>query len=99
MPEEINRLVSEAITNYFFTTSVVANENMRCSGISEEIIFFIGNTKIDTLLRNRSKFLKPKLWDEIGLKDNEFIMMTLHRPTNVDKDEKLYSLIARNHRS
>ncbi len=93
MPEEINRLVTDAITNYFFTTSEVANENLRGSGISQESIFFVGNTVIDTLLRNRSKFLKPKLWDQIGLKKGEFVMMTLHRPANVDKDEKLRALL------
>jgi UDP-N-acetylglucosamine 2-epimerase (non-hydrolysing) len=93
MPEEINRLVTDAITNYFFTTSEVANENLRGSGIREDNIFFVGNTMIDTLLRNRSKFQKPKLWDEIGLKEGEFVMMTLHRPANVDKDEKLRSLL------
>lgn len=93
MPEEINRLVTDAITNYFFTTSEVANENLRGSGISEDNIFFVGNTMIDTLLRNRYKFLKPKLWDEIGLKEGEFVVMTLHRPATVDKDEKLRALL------
>jgi UDP-N-acetylglucosamine 2-epimerase (non-hydrolysing) len=93
MPEEINRLVTDAITNYFFTTSEVANENLRGSGISQDSIFFVGNTMIDTLLRNRSKFKKPKLWDELGLKKGEFVMMTLHRPANVDKDDKLRSLL------
>ncbi len=93
MPEEINRLVTDAITNYFFTTSEVANENLRGSGISQDSIFFVGNTMIDTLLRNRSKFIKPKLWDELGLKEGEFVMMTLHRPANVDKDDKLRSLL------
>lgn len=93
MPEEINRLVTDAITNYFFTTSEVANEYLKGSGFSEDNIFFVGNTMIDTLLRNRSKFIKPKLWDEIGLKESEFVMMTLHRPANVDNDDKLRSLL------
>lgn len=93
MPEEINRLVTDAITNYFFTTSEVANQNLRGSGISKERIFFVGNTMIDTLLRNKSKFIRPKLWEEIGLKEGEFVMMTLHRPANVDKDEKLRVLL------
>ncbi len=93
MPEEINRLVTDAITNYFFTTSEVANENLRGSGVSEDGIFFVGNTMIDTLLRNRSKFMQPKLWNEMGLQEGEFVMMTLHRPANVDKDEKLLALL------
>ena len=93
MPEEINRLVTDAITNYFFTTSEVANQNLRGSGLSEERIFFVGNTMIDTLLRNKSKFKRPKLWEDICLKEGEFVMMTLHRPANVDKDEKLRALL------
>lgn len=93
MPEEINRLVTDAITNYYFTTSEVANENLRGSGIRQDSVFFVGNTMIDTLLRNRSKFLKPKLWDEIELKGGEFVVMTLHRPANVDKYDKLRSLL------
>ena len=56
MPEEINRLVTDAITNWFFTTSEVANANLRQAGVAEERIFFVGNTMIDTLLANQAKF-------------------------------------------
>ncbi len=93
MPEEINRLVTDAITNYFFTTSEVANRNLRESGISEDKIFFVGNTMIDTLLKNRSRFCKPNIWEEIGLKEKEYIVMTLHRPANVDEVHKLKALL------
>ncbi len=93
MPEEINRLVTDSITNYFFTTSEVANNNLRKTGISEEQIFFVGNTMIDTLLRNRTKFQKPEIWDEIGLIDKEYLVMTLHRPANVDEEYKLKELL------
>ena len=93
MPEEINRLVTDAITNYFFTTSEVANRNLRESGVREERIFFVGNTMIDTLIKNRSRFRKPKIWDEIGLNEREFIVMTLHRPANVDEEYKLKELL------
>lgn len=93
MPEEINRLVTDSITNYFFTTSELANDNLKKCGIKEEQIFFVGNTMIDTLLKNRSRFLKPQIWDEIGLKENEFLVMTLHRPANVDEEYKLKELL------
>ncbi len=59
MPEEINRLVTDAITNWFFTTSEIANAELRRTGVSDDRIFFVGNTMIDTLLRNRHKFKKP----------------------------------------
>jgi len=52
MPEEINRLVTDAITNWFFTTSEVANANLRRQGVADQRIFFVGNTMIDTLLAN-----------------------------------------------
>lgn len=93
MPEEINRLVTDSITNYFFTTSEVANNNLRKTSISEEQIFFVGNTMIDTLLKNRENFKKPEIWNAIGLNDKEYIVMTLHRPANVDEEHKLKDLL------
>ena len=93
MPEEINRMVTDSITNYFFTTTEIANNNLRKNGISDDRIFWVGNTMIDTLLKHRKNFVKPKIWDEIGLMDKNYLVMTLHRPANVDKDEKLINLI------
>lgn len=94
MPEEINRLATDAITNYFFTTSETANNNLRKSGVEDSRILFVGNTMIDTLLRHRSRFQKPYLWNQIGLKEGEYIVMTLHRPSNVDEEETLKSLMS-----
>lgn len=93
MPEEINRMVTDSITNYFFTTTEVANENLRNSGIPKDRIFWVGNTMIDTLLKQRSRFNKPEIWNEIGLENGQYIVMTLHRPANVDEQSKLKSLI------
>lgn len=93
MPEEINRLITDAITNYFFTTSEIANANLRKSGVKEESIFYVGNTMIDTLLKQRPRFQKPPVWDKLGLKEKDFIVMTLHRPANVDEESQLKSLL------
>jgi len=93
MPEEINRMVTDAITDYFFTTSETANENLRKAGIANERIFFVGNTMIDTLLKNRSKFLEPPVWEDLKLESGKYIVMTLHRPANVDEEGKLKNLI------
>ena len=93
MPEEINRLVTDSITNYFFTTTNVANESLLNSGISEDRIFWVGNTMIDTLLKHRSRFTKPAVWDNIGLQEGSYLVMTLHRPANVDEEGKLKQLI------
>ena len=93
MPEEINRMVTDAITNYFFTTSEIANESLKKSGVSDDRIFYVGNTMIDTLLKHRPRFSKPAIWDEIDLIEKEYFVMTLHRPANVDQEEKLKELI------
>lgn len=93
MPEEINRLATDSVTNYFFTTSELANENLRKSGAPEDAIFFVGNTMIDTLLKQRPNFKKPAIWDSIGLEEEKYIVITLHRPANVDEEEKLRELI------
>lgn len=93
MPEEINRMVTDAITDYFFTTSELANENLRKEGIEEDRIFFVGNTMIDTLLKQMPRFKKPPVWDSIPLKEKEYIVMTLHRPANVDQEQHLKALI------
>ncbi len=93
MPEEINRIVTDSITDYFFTTSATANENLRRSGVSEDHIFFVGNTMIDTLLTSRPGFRKPGIWDEGRLKDKGYIVLTLHRPNNVDDPANLRHLL------
>lgn len=93
MPEEINRLVTDAITNFFFTTTPEAGEILKKSGVAEDRIFWVGNTMIDTLLKHRNRFQKPPIWDELNLQKNEYLVMTLHRPANVDEDEKLKVLI------
>ena len=93
MPEEINRMVTDAITNYFFTTSDVANQNLRRAGVSEERIFFVGNTMIDTLLTNMERLTRPVFWDELGLSAGRFFVLTLHRPANVDALEQLMEML------
>jgi UDP-N-acetylglucosamine 2-epimerase (non-hydrolysing) len=93
MPEEVNRIVTDSITDYFFTTSAIANSNLRKSGVADERIYFVGNTMIDTLLYQRPFFRKPLFWDEVNLKEQNYFVMTLHRPANVDEENKLGALL------
>jgi len=93
MPEEINRLLTDAVTNYFFTTSEFANRNLRRSGVPDERIFFVGNTMIDTLLANSQRLRPPALWTEWGLQPGRYFVLTLHRPSNVDDDGRLRELL------
>lgn len=94
MPEEINRLVTDSITNYFFTTSAVANGNLRAAGVDEDRIFFVGNTMIDTLLANLPRLVPPSFWASAGLRAGQYFVMTLHRPANVDDAAGFARLIA-----
>ena len=93
MPEEINRMVTDSITNYFFTTSETANDNLRRQGIKEEQIFFVGNTMIDTLQQNLPRLQRPSLWEAYGLKEKAYLVLTLHRPANVDEEGQLEALL------
>lgn len=89
MPEEINRLVTDSITDFFFTTSEVANQNLRNNGVKEENLFFVGNVMIDTLLSNFDRFRKPQIFEVLNLEERKYLVLTMHRPANVDEAEKL----------
>ncbi len=93
MPEEINRMVTDALADHFFTTSHVANNNLLKAGIEKTRIHFVGNTMIDTLMANSSKFRKPGIWDQLHLTEKNFLVLTLHRPSNVDDIPTLQDLI------
>lgn len=93
MPEEINRMVTDAITDHFFTTSEVANHNLKKSGIAEDRIHFVGNTMIDTLLKHEQDFQEPAIWNEASLQAGQYFVLTLHRPANVDAEQKLKELL------
>ena len=131
MPEEINRVTTDSISDYFFTTSEIANNNLRSEGVEDERIFFVGNTMIDTLYAQLDRLRKPAIWDDLevgqeskaiddpakhtddqgkdngdpvkhtsvkaedtgGLTEGRYFVMTLHRPANVDEEQKLGELL------
>ena len=132
MPEEINRMVTDSLADYMFTTSEVANANLLRQGASLQLppegrrviaqnpspingedgkcdnkihpslqggagvgpkVWFVGNVMIDTLLANRARFRKPQIWDELGLKEKQYIVMTMHRPGNVDEESHLKAMM------
>jgi len=84
MPEEINRIVTDALADFLFTTSREANENLRREGISEEKVFFVGNVMIDTLLQHRERARTLGTPARFGLQAGRYALLTLHRPSNVD---------------
>jgi UDP-N-acetylglucosamine 2-epimerase (non-hydrolysing) len=134
MPEEINRMVTDALADYMFTTSEIANKNLLLQGacleayqamgngqwamgeetnrqspianslpaLPEELyafkrtpqrVWYVGNVMIDTMLANRSRFRRPAVYDELGLKEKQYVVMTMHRPANVDEQEHLKALM------
>jgi UDP-N-acetylglucosamine 2-epimerase (non-hydrolysing) len=93
MPEEINRMVTDALADLYFTTSETANINLRNLGAKPEQIHFVGNVMIDTLNANLDRLRKPDFYDTLALKTEQYIVLTLHRPNNVDEAEKLRALM------
>ena len=120
MPEEINRMVTDALADYMFTTSEIAKKNLALSGATlinnttlpnatphytilpeeqyafqriSQKVWWVGNVMIDTLLANRSKFRRPAVYNELGLQANNYVVMTMHRPANVDEETHLKALM------
>ncbi|MDD2674799.1 MAG: UDP-N-acetylglucosamine 2-epimerase (non-hydrolyzing) [Flavobacterium sp.] len=93
MPEEINRIVTDSITDYFFTTSIWAGENLLKYGADSSNIHFIGNVMIDTLYQNLDRISAPIFWNEFSLETKNYIILTLHRPSNVDEEQSLIQLL------
>lgn len=93
MPEEINRILTDAISDLLFVTERSAEENLRKEGIAREKIHFVGNVMIDTLLKHRYRAARLDLLARLGLKRGasdrpvEYGLLTLHRPSNVDDPE------------
>ena len=93
MPEEINRIVTDSITDYFFTTSTWAGENLLKYGADPSTIHFVGNVMIDTLYQNLDRVSAPGFWSEFKLEPGNYIILTLHRPANVDEEKSLINLL------
>lgn len=126
MPEEINRMVTDSLADYMFTTSEVANRNLmrqgatmmsddgcqmsvesgECKVESGEMaedkyayervpqrVWYVGNVMIDTLLANRARFCQPEVWNTLALQEKQYIVMTMHRPANVDEENHLRAMM------
>jgi UDP-N-acetylglucosamine 2-epimerase (non-hydrolysing) len=93
MPEEINRLLTDAIADYHFTTEESANKNLQHEGVDQSRIFFVGNTMIDTLLKHISQIDSSTVLDSFGFAPKGYGVVTLHRPSNVDTSEGLRSIL------
>ncbi|MEP6788789.1 MAG: UDP-N-acetylglucosamine 2-epimerase (non-hydrolyzing) [Acidobacteriota bacterium] len=93
MPEEINRIVTDSICDHFFTTTVFAGDLLRKTGVEADCIHFVGNTMIDTLNQNLGRLQQPAIWNSASLESKNYVLLTLHRPANVDAAGKLVEFL------
>jgi UDP-N-acetylglucosamine 2-epimerase (non-hydrolysing) len=84
MPEEVNRLLTDSISDVLFTTEPAANENLEREGVAHDKVHFVGNVMIDTLFRYRERAAQSDVLDRLGLEPGGYAALTLHRPSNVD---------------
>lgn len=93
MPEEINRILTDKITDYYFVTEQSGYDNLLLEGVKEEQLFFVGNTMIDTLVAFEKEIEEVKILDDLGVKESPYALMTMHRPATVDFKEELEKLL------
>jgi UDP-N-acetylglucosamine 2-epimerase (non-hydrolysing) len=93
MPEEINRIVTDALSDFLFVTEPSGRNNLLAEGVPERKIFFTGNVMIDTLLRFRGKASCSPVLERLGLSSGSYAVVTLHRPSNVDNPAHLKPLL------
>ncbi|GAB5465073.1 MAG: UDP-N-acetylglucosamine 2-epimerase (non-hydrolyzing) [Candidatus Kapaibacteriales bacterium] len=89
MPEEINRIATDAIVDYCFVTEQSGVDNLISENRNKDTIFHVGNTMIDSVLYARKEADSRKIWEDIGLQKGEYVLSTIHRPSNVDNREGL----------
>lgn len=103
MPEEINRIVTDSLSDFLFTTCEDANQNLRKEGVPENKIYFVGNVMIDTLLKHRERAKKSNILKKLGIEKGTLIdkyelktnyaVLTLHRPSNVDNKDTFQNIL------
>lgn len=93
MPEEINRILTDTISDYLFVTEQSGIDNLKNEGIDERKIFFTGNVMIDSLVQNMSKIDKSPILSSFGVKKDDYILCTLHRPANVDNKKSFKDIL------
>ncbi len=93
MPEEINRILTDEITDYFFVTEQSGIDHLKAEGKDDASVFFVGNTMIDTLVAFEDKIRKDPVLDHYKIREGQFALMTMHRPATVDHKEGLLKLI------
>lgn len=94
MPEEHNRILTDMLSDLLLTPSEDANGNLRREGIPDERISFVGNIMVDSLLQFLPEAEKLRSWEQLGLAKGRYVLLTLHRPANVDAPETLKEILS-----
>jgi len=94
MPEEINRVVTDVLSDLLFTTDLIASDNLKAEGIDAGRVHFVGNVMIDTLLKHHKRALTLRQWEHFGLQTGAYGVLTLHRPSNVDQQPAFRGIVA-----
>ena len=93
MPEEINRILTDEITDMFFVTEQSGIDNLKAERKPDDAVHFVGNTMIDTLVGFDNRIQESPILTDLGLEENGFVLMTIHRPATVDHKENLAELL------
>jgi UDP-N-acetylglucosamine 2-epimerase (non-hydrolysing) len=93
MPEEVNRKLTDAISDLLFVSDPAGMDNLEAEGVPESRYFFVGNVMIDTLLAAREQAMQSPILEQLGVKARGYTLITLHRPSNVDNPEQLSALL------
>jgi UDP-N-acetylglucosamine 2-epimerase (non-hydrolysing) len=93
MPEEINRILTDSVANYLFVTEQSGIDHLKREGVSDDKVFFTGNVMIDSLVRYQEKAKSSTILSDLGLATSDYIVMTMHRPANVDTEQGLTSIL------
>ncbi len=93
MPEEINRILTDHISDYLFVTEQAGLDNLKAENVPDKKVFFVGNVMIDSLVHYREKAQRLSLLENLGVKPEEYVLMTMHRPANVDHKVGLRNIL------
>lgn len=93
MPEEVNRVLTDAISDLLFTHSPEGKDNLAAEGIGADRVHYVGNTMIDSLRRCERRARARAVWATVGLTEREYVLVTLHRPSNVDDPGQLARIV------